>query len=543
MLIKQRSWVYLATLITAGSGLINIFSVISFRHPERVAVVRDLFPLEFIHLSHFAVLFLGFTLVITSINIYKRKRRAFLLAIVLSILSIGFLLVKGLNLVEASFSMFLLVVLFLARHTFTVKSSLPNLRRGILRLVIVLLLAIFYGVVGFWLLDPQQFGINFHLKDAIKQTFLFLGLIGNSELVPRTHYARWFLDSLYLTSIAAIVYSLWALFRPVRYIYHTLPLERSKAKQIVEKYGQHDLDFFKFWPDKSFFFLESSFLAYRVGIHTAVVLGDPVGPPSEMGKLIAAFQQYCEENDWKLIFHQTLPDFLGIYEKLGFTKIKIGDNAVVDLTHFTTEGRANKERRHYLNKFEKLGVQVVHYQPPVPDEVLEKARGVSDEWLRIGGHRERGFTLGCFEETYLRSTTMVAAIDGQGNMLAFVNLIRSYRAGEATIDLMRRREQAPGGIMDYLFVKVFLFCQEKSFTRFSLGMAPMSGFQEGEAATAEEKAIHYFVRHLNFLFSFKGLYEFKAKYANSWEPRYLILKSILDLPRHALAITAVSELY
>jgi lysylphosphatidylglycerol synthetase-like protein (DUF2156 family) len=104
MLIKQRSWVYLATLITAGSGLINIFSVISFRHPERVAVVRDLFPLEFIHLSHFAVLFLGFTLVITSINIYKRKRRAFLLAIVLSILSIGFLLVKGLNLVEASFS-------------------------------------------------------------------------------------------------------------------------------------------------------------------------------------------------------------------------------------------------------------------------------------------------------------------------------------------------------------------------------------------------------------------------------------------------------
>jgi phosphatidylglycerol lysyltransferase len=542
MMKNDKFWVWIATLVTAGSGLVNIFSVISIRHPERFAVVRDMFPLEFIHLSRFVVLFLGFTLVITSINIYKRKRRAYLLTIMLSILSFGFHLLKGLNIEEASFSLLILMILYLVRHTFRVKSSLPNLRRGILRLAVVLVLAILYGVAGFWFLDPQQFGTNFHFQEAIRQTFLFLGLIGNSELIPRTHYARWFLDSLYLTSIGAIIYSLWALFRPVRYIYHTLPLERVRAKQIVEKYGRHDLDFFKFWSDKSFFFLENSFLAYRVGINTAVVLADPVGPLDEIERIIAAFQSYCEENDWKLIFHQTLPDYLEIYEKLGFTKIKIGDDAIVDLTNFTLEGRANKEQRHYLNKFEKLGVQVTRYPPPVPNEVLTKTKGVSDEWLRIGGHRERGFTLGCFEETYLRNTTIVAAIDAQENMLAFVNLIPSYRPGEATIDLMRRREQAPGGIMDYLFVKVFLLCQEKGFTRFSLGMAPMSGFKEGEPATAEEKAIHSFMRHLNFLFSFKGLYEFKAKYASSWEPRYVVLRSILDLPRHALAITAVSEL-
>ena len=143
---------------------------------------------------------------------------------------------------------------------------------------------------------------------------------------------------------------------------------------------------------------------------------------------------------------------------------------------------------------------------------------------------------------YVRSTPVLSAEDGQGKVLAFVNLIPSYRRGESTIDLMRRRTEAPNGIMDYVFVKLFLLKKGQGLERFNLGMAPMAGFQEQEEASPEERAIHAFFQQLNFLFSFKGLLAYKAKFASSWEPRYVVYRSALDLPRLVWALSKVSEL-
>jgi phosphatidylglycerol lysyltransferase len=147
-----------------------------------------------------------------------------------------------------------------------------------------------------------------------------------------------------------------------------------------------------------------------------------------------------------------------------------------------------------------------------------------------------------FDEMYVRTTPIFVARDAREKVLAFVNIIPSYRPREATTDLMRRRSEAPNGIMDYLFTKLLLNNKEKGFERFSLGMAPMAGFHHGEHPSPEERAIHAFFQHLNFVFSFKGLRSYKAKFATSWEPRYVIYRNVLDLPRLAVALSRVSEL-
>jgi phosphatidylglycerol lysyltransferase len=131
-------------------------------------------------------------------------------------------------------------------------------------------------------------------------------------------------------------------------------------------------------------------------------------------------------------------------------------------------------------------------------------------------------------------------VDPAGTVLAFINLIAVDNV-EITGDLMRRRGHAPNGIMDYLFVQLFRYAKERGFARVSLGMAPMTGFQEDEEATAEERAIHWLFQKFNFLFSFRGLYHYKAKFATSWEPRYLIYESFMQLPRIALALRRLSE--
>jgi phosphatidylglycerol lysyltransferase len=526
------------------SGIVNLLSVMGPPLPERRAILREIFPLVFIHLSRFLTLLTGFTLVVLSINIYKRKKRAFQLTLLLSILSVFFYLTKGLDYEEATLSIILIVLLWISRKFFTVKSSIPSFGWGFMRMGLAVIAALIYGIAGFWFLDTREFGINFTIGESVKQTVTAWMFMSEPGIVPQTHHARWFLDSLNIMTVLAIVYALFAIFRPAVYRFRKLPHERKIAEDITAKYGRSALDFFKCWHDKTFFFSESqqSFISFRVGGGYAIVLGDPVGPESETELIIQKFVEYCANNDWRVAFHQTLPDFLPVYKKLGFRKLKIGDDAIVDLTTFNLEGKEAKKLRHAVNQLEKQGMRFARYDPPVSPEIMSQLQQVSDAWLEIPGRRERTFTLGLFEQDYIRSTPIYAAVDASGKILAFMNSIPSFCKGEATIDLMRYLPDAPPGVMDFLFIKLFFAKKEEGYRRFDLGMAPMAGFGEHEEASAEERAVHYFMQQLNFLFSYQGLLHYKSKFATIWEPRYTIYRNVLNLPRVARAISEVSEI-
>jgi phosphatidylglycerol lysyltransferase len=341
-----------------------------------------------------------------------------------------------------------------------------------------------------------------------------------------------------------LIYSGIALFRPVVYRFRTLPQERSLATRLVERYGRSQLDFFKCWPDKSYFFSPNRdcFIAYRVALNYAIALADPVGPERKTSDAIQEFKHFCDENDWGISFYQTLPDFLNIYSQVGLKKLKIGDAAIVDLKSFPPNDRRMHRIWHKNEKLEKAGLHVRVVDPPIPDLIMKQVKEVSDEWLRIPGRRERGFTLGRFNPDYIRSTALFLVLDGTDRLLSFVNIVPSYRKAETTIDLMRHRVEAPNGSMDYLFTKLFIRSRELGFQRFNFGMAPMSGFRESEEASIEERAVHYFFQHLNFLFSFSGMHHYKQKFATSWEPRYLIYRRVLDLPLIAVALSKLSGL-
>ncbi len=531
-------------LSTAGSGLLNIYSVIGEGLATRTRLLGKIFPLEFQNFSRSLTLLVGFALVVSSINIYKGKRRAFRLVVVVSFLSIVFHLTKGLDYEEALVSLLLLTILLFTRKYFNVRSSAGSLALAVSRAAAGFLVVLCYGVAGFWLLEEREFGFNFHLGDALKRTVLIISFIGDTKLTPQTVYAEWFINSIYLMTFMSITYAGFAFFRPILYHYRTLPLERLRASGILRKYGRSSLDFFKLWSDKSYYFNDEGncFIAYRAGNNYAIALSDPVGPEVEVEETVRGFIEFCRANDWGVAFHQVTQDFLAIYERVGLKHLKIGDEAIVDLTSFDLEGSERKSLRKIVRRFETNGFTMREYRPPIPNAILLQAKSVSDDWLNLPGRRERRFSLGQFDESYVRTTPLYLVADASGKIVAFVNAIKSYQEGEATIDLMRHRADAPNGTMDYLFTKLFLHCKAKGFQQFSLGMAPFDGFRKSEQPSAEERAVDYLMRHLNFIFSYAGLHHFKAKFADAWEPRYLIYQNVLALPQVGLALTRVSEL-
>ena len=396
----------LLTLVTLLNGLANLYAAAYLSahapHPLLSLWLGELLPLEFFHFPRSYTLLLGFALVVSAVNVYRRKARAWQLTLTLAVFSALWHSFKDQQRWQAVCALLLVAALLYARRSFTVQSRVPNWRAAALRFAIALLAAFGYGVAGFWLLEPKEFGVNFNWLDSIKQTFLCLSLLGDAALVPQTRHAEWFLDSLEVLTFVALGYGLLALFRPMLYRWRTLPQERERAQELLRHYGRAALDNFKLWPDKSYFFnaAHDCFIAYRVAAHMAVTLGDPVGAPDKLAATIREFKQYCEDQGWAVAWHQTQPDLLPLYRQAGFKKLKIGDDAVVDLTVFTLVSARFKRFRERARQLERQGVQFKQYAAPLSDELIERLRTVSDEWLQLPGKRERTFTLGRFAPEY-----------------------------------------------------------------------------------------------------------------------------------------------
>lgn len=249
---ERSSLIRIVALITLASGVANLYWAMNPLAPPRRRLLHETLPLEFLRFPRSFTLLIGFALVVSAINVYKRKRRAFHLALALSALSVIAHLMKGRDYKQSLLSFALIGLLLWARRDFTVRSGPPDWRWAMTNLTVAALVALGYGVAGFWLLDEREFGIKFTLPDSIRRTLLYLTWRVDPSLAPRTPYAAWFLDSLYALSAAVVAYASFAFFRPVIYRYGALPRERALAKEIIERHGRSSLDYFKLWPNKSY---------------------------------------------------------------------------------------------------------------------------------------------------------------------------------------------------------------------------------------------------------------------------------------------------
>ena len=195
-----------------------------------------------------------------------------------------------------------------------------------------------------------------------------------------------------------------------------------------------------------------------------------------------------------------------------------------------------REFRNALTRMGKVGIGFRRYDPPITREVMHEVRDVSNEWLLFSGRRERQFSLGTFQQDYVGSTPIVAATDAGGRILAFVNIVPSYHQGETTIDLMRRRTEAPNGIMDFLIVKSVEAARERGNAVLSLSLSALASVEKVADREQPDRSRAFLMKHLARFYDFEGLFRWKKKFAPEFEDRFLVYPDPLALPRVALAL-------
>jgi phosphatidylglycerol lysyltransferase len=170
--------------------------------------------------------------------------------------------------------------------------------------------------------------------------------------------------------------------------------------------------------------------------------------------------------------------------------------------------------------------------------VLDELAAISDHWLEHKNTREKRFSLGRFDPTYLMRMP-VAVIRREKRIVAFANIWAGGDHHELSVDLMRYDDGAPPTAMDALFTELMLWGRTQGYAWFSLGMAPLSGFEHHRLAPLWNRLGALLFRYGEHFYNFQGLRDFKEKFDPVWEPRYLAAPGGLSVP---LVLTRVAAL-
>jgi phosphatidylglycerol lysyltransferase len=533
----RATWsVRVAAFLTAVMGIVNVLSGVTPAEAYRFRLVTSWTPVLLVRSGHLASALAGFALLLLAVNLARRKRAAWLLTEAVLAISVASHFLKGLDFEEATGAAALGAFLLSQRHHFQAQSDPPSVRQGLWVMLGALVFTLLYGVSGFYLLD-HHFSVNFGLWAALRQTVVMFTQLYDPGLEPVTRFGRWFATSIYGVSVASGGLGLFLLVRPVLLRRPPTAQERERARRIVETHGCTSLARLAVMDDKSLFFTPGgSVVAFVVKNRVALALGDPIGPAQDAAAAITGFVRHCARNDWRAAFYQTLPDRLEDYRAAGLEALCIGHEAIVDLEAFSLEGRAMKPLRGAVNRLQRAGARAVVLEPPLDDRLLGELREVSDEWLASVHGTEKRFSLGWFDEKYLRPSPVMTVFTPAGGIRAFANLVTEYQRNELTVDLMRYRSDVESGTMDFLFIELFRWARERGYGTFNLGLSALALVGRHPDSPAVERALNFIFEHVNHFYSFKGVHDFKEKFGPRWEPRYLVHPGARSLPAVALAL-------
>ena len=489
------------------AGVVMLASAATPAIGDRLDVLLSFAPPFLIDLSHFAASLAGFALILLSAGLWRRRRGAWWAAIVVLLAGVAFSLLKGLEWEEAVELAVIAALLIPCRKAFDRRSRLdePLSPFWLLMLVAAVVATLWLGFFVYrdvaysdelwwtFLTDRQASGF---LRGGLAVALLTVLVVARSLISAPGARSHGPASSADIALAADIL---------------------SRADHAAPEAWLATLG------DKALLFSSSgdSVLAYRVIGRRWIAMGEPAGRRDERPALLWAFAALTDSYGGAPVFYSVGEGLLGDLATLGLAVRKVGESAVIDMSTFSLEGRARQNLRTAISRAEREGATFDMLPPGSATALSDQLRAVSDAWLAAHAGSEKTFSLGRFDPDYLDRTPL-AVVRQDGRIVAFANLLPGRGAAPTlAVDMMRHVEDAPPGLMDYLFVRTIQWARTEGFAAFDLGMAPLSGLEDRRLAPVFARVGALVFEEGGALYGFQGLRAFKAKFGPVWTPRFI----------------------
>lgn len=504
-----------------GGGMLLLSGSLPALH-ARMGVLAGILPLPFIEASHVAASLVGTGLLLLAPGLYRRLDGAFHATRVLLLAGALFSLAKGIDYEEAFVCLALAGLLQWTRGAFYRRTALtqqPLAAGWLASVAAVVALATWAGLFAY-------------RRIAYADDLWWHFALGGDA--PR------FLRATMAVAVVLASALVWRLLSPAAAPAAAAPAEpdRDAIRAILASATRTEA-MLALAGDKRFLVSprRDAFLMYQVKGASWIVMGDPVGAREAWGELLWDLRELADRQQGRLLLYEVSPATLDLAIGLGLQIIKYGEEAVVDLVDFALDTPRLRSARRAERSAAKAGARLRIVPAAAVPVILDELEAISDEWLRSKGRREKRFSLGRFDRDYLCNFD-VGLVTVEGRIVAFANLWLTQGRQEASIDLMRHRDDAPRGTMDFLFVNLMQWARNQGYRRFTLGMAPLAGIDGRRLAPAWAKLAAWLFRHGERFYGFRGLRGYKEKFAPLWEPRYVagphgigLLQALRDLSR------------
>ncbi|MBI1343607.1 MAG: flippase-like domain-containing protein [Terrimonas sp.] len=522
-------------------GLINIISVVTPPLADRLRLTRQFIPQEAIHASNLLVLFIGLALLVASAFLIKGYRSAWWLAIIFCVISLIGNLTKALDYEEAIFATCILILLVFSASQYRVRSSLKWMRLGLISVVTVFIAVCIFGFIGFYFIDKKHFGIDFSWQESLVYSAKIFLLSADNTLHPVTRFGQEYIRLIRALGFGTWGFALFTLIRPYLSSYGNDASFQERAKYLLSQYGNSAVDYFKTYKDKLLFFSDryDAFMAYRIANGFAIVLEEPVCAEENKVGVIREFDNHCRKMGLKLAFYRVDENSIPWFNQVRKQKIFIGQEAILQVSDFSLEGKDKKSLRNGLNSLQKKGFATAILTAPHDDLLLQSLQTISDEWLRAFAKKEQVFSQGMFEPSEIRGQDIIVVKDALGEIVAFLNIIPDFSPMECTYDLIRKKSDAPGGCMDALVVKLVEYAREKGLQYINLGLVPMTGNIQPQSPA--EQVVKFAAEKMKRFRHFQTLRSFKEKYASVWQNKYIVYSNDFDLVQLPAALQKVMK--
>jgi lysyl-tRNA synthetase class 2 len=522
---------YLVGFIDVLTGLLHSMRV-------RLQVVTELLPGALSDAAAAATIVSGVFLLVLAHSLKRRKRRAWRATVALLSLSVVLHAIKT----EPGAGALSLVGLALVIHHRREFRALgdPTIRwRAVRAFVVLLVVSAAAGTFVIWLNRDDIVGGFPSLGTLV--TELVYGAVGATGPLQLTHdRANDILGSTLLgLGLMTLLTPAYLALRPPEPQPGLTAADEERLRELLAVQDD-SLGYFNTRHDKSVVWSATgkAAVAYRVVSGVMLASGDPVGDPEAWPGAIRAFLDEADAHAWT-------PAVLGCSERAGtvwvretgFSALELGDEAVVDATGFSLQGRAMRNVRQMVGRIARAGYAVdVRRVRDVAPEVRRQAMADASAWRSTDTERGFSMALGRLLDDSDPECVFVAARQ-DGVVRAFLQFVPWGRDG-MSLDVMRRDSAADGGVNELMIAEALKAAPDLGVRRVSLNFAAFrSALERGERLGAGpvlrmwRGALVFASRWLQI----ESLYRFNAKFQPAWQPRFLVYPSGSHLPRVGLA--------
>ncbi len=529
--------------LTAVGGILEIATRLPFFRERFLLWDTALAPQWARVAGHVGGVLVGVVLLFLASQLARRKHRAWQLATILFGITLFFDLLKA-HPAAAAYSAVTLGLLIAFRRRFTAPSDPPSALRLVWIAPVYVAIVFSFGFLSL-LIERDRDRITPALTFVGAFETVVKGLIGFGG--PYTFESELFGDffgaAMLGLGVLGVAGFLWLVLRPLASRAPRREDDWRRAERLVRTYGWDTLAHFALRDDKSFFFSSDgeAMIAYTYMSGYGLAAGDPIGRPESIPLVVDEFLEFCDGRAWRPAFLSVRESDLALYSSRGLRSLYLGDEAIIHCDRFDLDAPGLKGVRQAARRVGRDYTFRLMSEASAPPELVAELNRISERWR--GKAPERGFTMSLSQDLTGENPEFLicVAVDQHGQPGGFLRIVPAYGSDFGyTLDLMRRRPDAPNGMTEFLVANTARALRARGVDRLSMNFAVWGRLLDADVQHSPLQHFEaWWIRRLNPFFQLESLRSFSQKFDPEWLPRCIVYPEPSDLPRVGLLYAGV----